>query len=396
MSAPSLTPDRPSREHASLTGGALLPGALPFGVRADGRMVHVSDVPSGLACGCTCPGCGGRLVARKGRQIVHHFAHASGEGCTGGAETALHRMGKQVLLDGRQLMLPPVPYSGKPGVMAGYDRVWDEIPLGHGAGSIKPDIIIAKGRALLMVEIAVTHRSTDEKKAWLVENARNAVEIDLSDLHGRLVPDMATIREAVTNSARRHWVYHTAIAEHEESENDARRARLYARHRQRLQQEEALREDGQAQWRVIPSHQDAESHPLMGAFRAVVNCLPRPRTGTSFTISRGRCALEILSRVLERPYESWSAGRILEVLAESGVVKECTSPQGTTSKELPDVREELSTILNHLVVHRLLVRGGPASGNATTPPTRRKQTQGGAWYQPGPVLLRRASKGIRT
>jgi hypothetical protein len=40
--------------------------SLVFGERADGTMAHVSEVSSGLECNCVCPGCGTRLVARKG------------------------------------------------------------------------------------------------------------------------------------------------------------------------------------------------------------------------------------------------------------------------------------------------------------------------------------------
>ena len=33
---------------------------------ADGRLLHIGEVPSGLACNCVCPGCGRRMVAKKG------------------------------------------------------------------------------------------------------------------------------------------------------------------------------------------------------------------------------------------------------------------------------------------------------------------------------------------
>ena len=44
---------------------------------ADGRMVHVDDVPRGLQCGCVCPNCHERLVARHGDVKEHGFAHHS-------------------------------------------------------------------------------------------------------------------------------------------------------------------------------------------------------------------------------------------------------------------------------------------------------------------------------
>lgn len=44
---------------------------------AEGKMVHVDDVPRGLNCGCTCPNCHETLLARHGEVNEHGFAHHS-------------------------------------------------------------------------------------------------------------------------------------------------------------------------------------------------------------------------------------------------------------------------------------------------------------------------------
>ena len=44
---------------------------------AGGKMVHVDDVPRGLNCGCTCPNCHEKLLARHGEVNEHGFAHHS-------------------------------------------------------------------------------------------------------------------------------------------------------------------------------------------------------------------------------------------------------------------------------------------------------------------------------
>ena len=44
---------------------------------ANGKMVHVDSVRQGLACGCTCPYCHERLMARHGEIRAHGFAHCS-------------------------------------------------------------------------------------------------------------------------------------------------------------------------------------------------------------------------------------------------------------------------------------------------------------------------------
>lgn len=44
---------------------------------AEGRMVHVDDVPRGLRCDCICPNCREKLMARHGDVREHGFAHHS-------------------------------------------------------------------------------------------------------------------------------------------------------------------------------------------------------------------------------------------------------------------------------------------------------------------------------
>ena len=68
---------------------------IPYGLDADGRIVHVDDVPRGKACGARCASCESELVAKKGDQKIHHFAHyqATGHGCEG----CLHKTAKRIL-----------------------------------------------------------------------------------------------------------------------------------------------------------------------------------------------------------------------------------------------------------------------------------------------------------
>ena len=41
----------------------------------NGISKYIKDVENGLSCNCVCAGCGGILVARKGKKQTHHFAH---------------------------------------------------------------------------------------------------------------------------------------------------------------------------------------------------------------------------------------------------------------------------------------------------------------------------------
>ncbi|GLS33771.1 hypothetical protein SAMN04488498_1812 [Mesorhizobium albiziae] len=69
-------------------------------------MVHILEVERGLKCGCICPGCDRRLVARtKAVKVVPHFA-PYGPACGGAPETALHKLAKQIVADSLTLVVP--------------------------------------------------------------------------------------------------------------------------------------------------------------------------------------------------------------------------------------------------------------------------------------------------
>lgn len=55
---------------------------LVWGRAANGRLVHISDVVNGLKCGCECPACDQRLIAKKGEEIRHHYAHSLTSECS--------------------------------------------------------------------------------------------------------------------------------------------------------------------------------------------------------------------------------------------------------------------------------------------------------------------------
>lgn len=46
---------------------------MTIAVDASDRVVSINEVVRGLACGCRCIECSEALVARQGRQRMHHF-----------------------------------------------------------------------------------------------------------------------------------------------------------------------------------------------------------------------------------------------------------------------------------------------------------------------------------
>ena len=81
---------------------------IPFGLR-DGKSIHISEVDRGLDCDCICTECKQTLVAKKGVNRKHHFAHYSFTNmpeCSGGIETAAHFYAKEIIAKAGYLNVP--------------------------------------------------------------------------------------------------------------------------------------------------------------------------------------------------------------------------------------------------------------------------------------------------
>jgi hypothetical protein len=209
-------------------GGAL----LPFGEAPDGRLLRASAVPAGLACGCSCPGCGALLVARRGGRRAAHFAHATGRACASAHETVLHRLAKQLIADGGALDLPEVAaeHGGRRRPVRPATTIRPEAAiLEPGLDGLRPDILATVAGRPLLVEVAVAHPCGPEKLALIRARRLAAVEIDLSRVPRDAAPE--ELERAVLHSARRRWLYNrlTEAAEAEMRAEAARRAARLAR-----------------------------------------------------------------------------------------------------------------------------------------------------------------------
>ena len=75
----------------------------------DGRMVHIDSVQRGLACGCICPNCHEKLLARQGNVREHGFAHHSE---TRGANleicymVSLYKLAEQIVQTKKRIHVP--------------------------------------------------------------------------------------------------------------------------------------------------------------------------------------------------------------------------------------------------------------------------------------------------
>lgn len=197
-------------EHRPKRPGTTSDNLIPFGLR-DGQLLHVDEVERGLECGCVCAGCKGPLVARQGAQNIHHFAHASGAGCEGAYETALHLAAKAILEEEMHIVLPPVttklennraPVEFAPEK----DHLIDSVVLEKKLGTTIPDVIAVISGHKLAIEIKVTHGVDDEKLTRIEREGVSTIEIDLSDLPRNLDKDLICFH-VVESVERKVWLY---------------------------------------------------------------------------------------------------------------------------------------------------------------------------------------------
>jgi len=190
-----------------------------FGVTSDGRVVSVEDVRRGKACDCCCPECDESLIARQGEVRAWHFAHASGTGCTGAAEGALHRAAKQLLVETGSVLVPalegrashrlPDGRLGEATVVKPPER-WTLTQLREevAVGVYRIDVVGTHEGRPVLIEVAVTHFVDPEKRKALSELEAPCFEISLDmdrheawsweDLH----------EEVLERPENRQWIVH--------------------------------------------------------------------------------------------------------------------------------------------------------------------------------------------
>ncbi|HTB06139.1 MAG TPA: competence protein CoiA family protein [Bacteroidia bacterium] len=188
---------------------------LPFGFK-EGKLVEISQVERGLACGCNCPCCGTPLIARKGGKTIHHFAHDKSAECKGAYETMLHIAAKEILEKHKKIRLPAVISS----IGIGWDVHslyeihreryihFDKVYLEKKLDDIVPDIILEVEGRKLLVEIAVTHFIDEVKLKKIQKLNISTLEIDLSYLKGGPPITIQEIERALLNGLDcKKWKY---------------------------------------------------------------------------------------------------------------------------------------------------------------------------------------------
>lgn len=186
---------------------------MPFGEK-EGRLYRPEAVDRGKKCGCRCPECKVRLIAKCSVAGRFYFAHHRGGECPGGYETALHKMAKQILLDAGRVWLPerdvllsfPLVFGETLSETLHFEArevqfasAVSEKRLDNG---LTPDVTaLLKNDAELHIEILVTH-AVEANKSLAIDNV---MEIDLSWLSEETVLDPVALEAEVLKSAPRWW-----------------------------------------------------------------------------------------------------------------------------------------------------------------------------------------------
>jgi len=163
---------------------------LQYGLLGD-KLVHIDDVERGLACGCLCPHCKAKLIAKKGNKNAKHFAHYKFADCNHGTETALHMMAKNILIKNKKVFVPFVPKTeynlSNYGKVVLFDTAILEKQL---APTVRGDVVLYKDEQYLNVEIKVNHEVDFKKNIELFNLGIPTIEVDLSDIKSNFTTKM--------------------------------------------------------------------------------------------------------------------------------------------------------------------------------------------------------------
>lgn len=163
---------------------------IPFGLRVKvNKIIHISEVESGLACDCICPNCKKKLIARKGEIRAHHFAHYNGEECDLGVETSLHLGAKMILQRHKKLVVPSIYIEfgdrGKIKISREKEISFESINLETKFKDIIPDVTGYINGKFLFIEITVTHDLTKDKIGTIKRECIDTLEINLISYYNR-------------------------------------------------------------------------------------------------------------------------------------------------------------------------------------------------------------------
>jgi len=190
-----------------------------------GKLIHVTDVVSGLECNCVCPNCHEKLVAvnKSHNKQLPHFRHYDADPCRGGIESVLHKMAKQLIGHHKKVRAPAlienIPqkkdelgrFHGVEPVEI-HERLYefiDVIEENTSFGRFIPDVTGIGKNDNLHVEILVTHKVEPEKQQQVRRHAEYMIEIDISKAPPEILMDKDKFQHLVIDDTKNKvWISH--------------------------------------------------------------------------------------------------------------------------------------------------------------------------------------------
>lgn len=181
----------------------------------DNDIVHISEVERGIACRCICPACKEKLIAKKGNQKMHHFAHQSGTECEFGYITSLHYASKEILSKYKTFAISDavVEFSSnkKPLKINNTNKVdVENVGLISSPESRIPYIVIESQGRKLFAFFSFSKKLDYHCKKRFIEQKKSAIEIDVSSW--KTIIDKDELIEILTENIHiKSWIYNAAI-----------------------------------------------------------------------------------------------------------------------------------------------------------------------------------------
>lgn len=204
-----------------------------------GKSIHINQIDeshNGLACNCTCPICGEKLIARKGHGgKTPHFAHQQYSPCTHPEyikQSTIHAMAEQVFLEEKEINLPSLSTQAGNYIAHFFNGgKWqiEEVELEKKISGFIPDIILKKGNEILLVEIYVTHAVNEDKRKKILEANLPVLEIDLSEfIHDNMTKE--DLRLHLRELSRMKWIHLPAVVPIMQNFTNSKNAFSVAKH----------------------------------------------------------------------------------------------------------------------------------------------------------------------
>ena len=182
---------------------------LLYGMHND-KLMSIDEVERGLKCNCTCPHCGDLLIARKGNDRQHHFAHSSNKNCKYGYETSLHLLAKEIISKSLSIFLPNIEIKHNKNhveiIKKGQTINIDSVIVEYSLDDIKPDLLITSNNQQYIVEIYVTHKVDEQKYQKIKQLNIPTIEINLSKYRHNIKEEV--LQDILLNeNKQKYWIY---------------------------------------------------------------------------------------------------------------------------------------------------------------------------------------------